>query len=145
MQKSILEHFPDTDIRVSMVWIEMLPTDSFEAARKAASELTDPRVRHYFDPRTVRHAGTALADGILQPGRGPPWDVYLFYDQDAVWGAGPPPPVEWWHQLGGDLRADPSRFVGGVLEAKLHETMHALTGPRACPNPAPSSTSSSRR
>ena len=51
----------------------MLPTDSLDAARAMASEMSDPRVRHYYDPRGTRLAGAALAHGIIGEGRGPAW------------------------------------------------------------------------
>jgi len=124
----ILEAFPDADIQVSVIWIEMLPTDDIEAARRMASEMTDPRVRHYFDPRKTHLAGRAFARGVIHEDRGPAWDVYLFYDQEAEWDGGPPAPAEWCHQLGGGQRADPSRFAGGAVAERLHGTMHDLTG-----------------
>lgn len=127
MRESILQLFPDTDIRLSVIWIEMLPTDSFAAAQRMAKEIVDARVRHYFDPSKTHLAGTALAHGIIHEGRGPAWDVYLFYDQEAEWSDEPPMPVEWYHQLSGGQRADPSRFAGGVVGEKLHEAMHKLT------------------
>jgi hypothetical protein len=123
----VLEGFPDTEVQVSVVWIEMLPTDSFEAAQGMAEQMIDPRVSHYFDPRTAHLAGKALAHGIIHEGRGPAWDVYLFYDQEAEWSDEPPRPVEWCHQLSGGQRADPSLFAGGVVGEKLHQTMHDLT------------------
>ena len=128
MHDSILNAFPEADIRLSMIWIEMLPTDSREAAQRMAGGMLDPRVRHYFDPRTTHLAGNALAHGIIHEGRGPAWDVYLFYDQEAEWNDQPPIPAEWCHQLSGGQRADPARFAGGVVAETLHEVMHKLTG-----------------
>ncbi len=127
MQASILRSFPETDIRLSVIWIEMLPTDSLEAARRMADGMIDPRVRHYFDPRQTHLAGKALAHGIIAEGGGPAWDVYLFYGREAKWGAEPPLPAEWCHQLSGGQRADPSRYAGGVVAERLHEEMHELT------------------
>jgi hypothetical protein len=127
VRERILRDFPDAKIRVSVVWIEMLPTDSLDAARAMASEMSDPRVRHFYDPRGTRLAGAALAHGIIGEGRGPAWDVYLFYDSDAHWGDEPPVPVDWCHQLSGGQRADPSRYAGGIVGDRLHEAMRKLT------------------
>ena len=132
VRDSILRAFPDTDIRLSVIWIEMLPTDDFDAARRMADQMIDPRVRHYFDPERTHLAGKALASGIIQEGRGPAWDVYLFYDGEAEWGDRPPMPVEWCHQLSGGQRADPSRFAGGVVGERLREAMHELTRTGGC-------------
>lgn len=127
MQDSILKKFPDTDISVSLVWVEMLPTDNRVAAENMAASIRDPRVVHYFDPRGARLAGGAFAKGIIREGAGPAWDVYFFYDKDAEWQHAPPGPAEWFHQLGGGTRADPRRFAAGVIGDKLHEAMHRLT------------------
>lgn len=127
MQEWILQGFPNADIQVSVIWIEMLPTDSREAAQRMTDQMTDARVSHYFDPRATHLAGRALEHGIIREGRGPAWDVYLFYGPEAEWRDEPPMPVDWWHQLGGGQRADASRFAGGVVGEKLHATMHDLT------------------
>ncbi len=118
--------FPHADISVSVVWIEMLPTDSLEAAKQAASRMNDPRVRHFFDPRSRQLAGTALARGIIREGLGSAWDVYLFYDKQAEWTEEPPLPVEYYHQLSGGQRADPERFAGGALGVRLEDALHRL-------------------
>ena len=51
MHKAILKDFPDVDIDVSLIWIDMLPADDLAAARKIAKTIRDPRVRQYHDPR----------------------------------------------------------------------------------------------
>lgn len=130
MQESILKKFPDTDVSVSIIWIEMLPTDSRAAAENMAASIHDSRVVHYFDPRGARLAGDAFAEGIIRDGAGPAWDVYFFYDKNAEWHDAPPRPAEWWHQLSGGKRADPTRFAGGIVGEKLHDALHRLTGTR---------------
>ncbi len=125
MQKAILKDFPDADISVSLIWIDMLPTDTRKAAEKTAQQFRDPRLRHFHDPRT-HLAGSAFRGDLVK--RGPAWDIYLFYDKDADWKDAPPKPVEWWHQLGGGDRADRERNAGGVLGERLHESMHRVTG-----------------
>jgi hypothetical protein len=127
VQESILERFPASDIRLSLIWIEILPTDSLAAAERMAAGMSDSRVQHYFDPRETHLAGQALARGIIREGGGPAWDVYLFFDREARWDDVPPLPIDWCHQLSGGQRADPTRFAGGVVAERLHESMHALT------------------
>jgi hypothetical protein len=92
-----------------------------------AASISDRRVRHFYDPRPHRHAGHAFGKGILRLGGGPAWDVYLFYAPGTIWEQDPPAPTEWFHQLGGWLRADPKRFAGGVLGDKLADSMRHLT------------------
>ncbi len=126
VHQAVLQDFPDADIGVSIVWIDMLPTDNAAAAEQLAATIRDQRVRHFHDARSNRLAGSAFANGLVR--RGPAWDIYLFYAKGAEWTDAPPPPVEWWHQLSGGDRADAERFAAGVLEEKLHESMHSVTG-----------------
>jgi hypothetical protein len=129
VQKSILTDFPDTGVSLSVIWIDMLPTDNAEQAQKMANTIRDPRVRHFHDPRASRLAGRAFARGLLSPAAGPAWDIYMFYEKGQEWRDGPPRPVEWMHQLGGGRRADAARFhTGDDLVLQLHEAMHKVTG-----------------
>ncbi len=85
MLKSVLQDFPTTNISVSIIWIDMWPTDNAAAARQSAKNLSDPRVRHFHDPRRTHRAGKAFAKGLLYDGGGPAWDVYLFYGKGDQW------------------------------------------------------------
>lgn len=88
-----------------MVWIPILASDTFEAARSAAGRFGDRRIRHYWDPR--RALGVALGKALGLPpskrerGRetGVAWDVYLLYPRGARWGDAAPLPSFWMHQL----------------------------------------------
>jgi len=129
VQRAILESFPNAEISVSLVWIEMLPKDSREAAEKIAGTIRDPRVRHFHDPRATRLAGNAFAKRLLREGAGPAWDVYVFYDKEVEWKDGPPEPADWMHQLGGAEPADPQRLhTGEQSVVHLRESMQRLTG-----------------
>jgi hypothetical protein len=123
----MLEQFPDADISVSLVWIDMLSSDNVDAARPMAASLADRRVTHFHDPRPERHAGRAFGKDIMRFGSMAAWDVYLFYAPGLIWEADLPPPTEWFHQLGGRLRADPKRFAGGRLGEALGEATRRLT------------------
>jgi hypothetical protein len=93
---------------------------SLGAEEKHVSEATrlmpDRRVRHYWD-------GDLVLGKLYQPVVGssaPAWDVYLLFDQDAVWDAsGPPKPVYWEHQLRGlpeERLLDAERFAAKAQE-----------------------------
>ena len=129
MLKSVLQDFPNTDIGVSIVWIDMLGGDNESAARESALLIKDARAAHFHDPRPLRLAGKAFAEGLLKGGSGHAWDIYMFYDKGVEWKVKPPQPVEWMHQLGGGQRADAARFHSGQdLIDKLHEAMHQVSG-----------------
>lgn len=100
--------------------------DNEKTARRIAATMVDPRVRHFYDPFPIHRAGKAFATGHVHAG--PAWDIYFFYEKGVTWADAPPQPVEWWHQLGRGDRADPDRFAAGSLAAKLHDSMHSVTG-----------------
>ena len=128
MQQSVLKDFPDADVSVSIVWIQMPDfNDNETTSRKIAESFSDPRVKHFYDPFPAHLVGKAFAHGRIS--RGPAWDIYFFYEQGQEWTEGPPEPAEWMHQLGGGDRADPSRFHPGTeLVEHLHQAMHSVTG-----------------
>ena len=83
---------------------------------EATTVIPDRRVRHYWD-------GELLLGKHYQPllgCDGPAWDVYLLFDQEAVWDAsGPPKPVYWEHQLRGlpeESLLDAERFAAKAQE-----------------------------
>ncbi len=126
VQKSVLKDFPDADISVSIVWIQMPGfNDNEKTARKIAGTIEDKRVKHFYDPFPAHLAGKTFGKGLTK--RGPAWDIYFFYDKGQEWTDGPPKPAEWMHQLGG-AGADASKFHSGTdLVDQLHETMHKVT------------------
>lgn len=101
-------------------------SDNEKTAKRIAETIIDPRVQHFYDPFPSHRAGKAFAK-IGNVNSGPAWDIYFFYDEDAIWNDSPPTPVEWWHQLGGGDRASAKHFAAGILAEKLHESMHKVT------------------
>jgi hypothetical protein len=106
----LAERFPLADVSVGLVWINMLVADSADAAQAASALVSDPRVRHFYDPD--RRVGQAIAESV--GGRGQvAWDTYLFYPAGGEWQATPPQPATWAHQLTREVWADPGRYRGG--------------------------------
>ena len=128
MQKSVLKDFPDVDISVSIVWIQMPGfNDNERTARQIAASFDDPRVKHFYDPFPAHLVGKAFAKDRIS--RGPAWDIYFFYGKGQEWNEGPPEPIEWMHQLGGGNRIDATKFrTGSDLVDQLHEAMHEVAG-----------------
>lgn len=125
VQASILDAYPDADMAVQIVWIDMLPTDGRDAVVKIARMFSDPRVKQYYD--VDRLAGRAISSHLLYENAGPAWDIYVFFDGEAVWGETPPKPADWMHQLSGGKRADPKRYrAGDALSRQLKASMQPI-------------------
>ena len=124
VQKSIIEDFPNADISVSIVWIDMLPSDTELTAKRSARIIDDPRVRHFYDPG--KRSGKAITQSLGWEGK-MAWDVYLFYTEGTEWVEDPPMPSDWLHQLN-DSWADRVHFhSGNDLVEELYKTMQKLT------------------
>ena len=128
IRESVLKAYPAADIQISIVWIDMLPSDNEEAATKSSAIFADPRVTQFHDPD--RKSGFAIAKDLLYENAGPAWDIYLYYDKNAQWADAPPKPMDWVHQLGGGRRADPARFRPGqrLVDALRESTGKILSG-----------------
>lgn len=128
MQRAILDDFPQADIGVSIVWINMLPLDSQVTAETSARIIHDPRARHFHDPE--KQAGKAVASSLGGQDK-VAWDIYLFYAPGSEWGSNPPAPIGWAHQLEGSNWADSTHYrTGDDLVNELRKIMERLTNVR---------------
>ena len=124
VQEAIIKGYPDADISVSIVWINMLPSDNRIMAHVRARTMQDPRVRHFHDPK--KRVGWAIARGLGGVDR-VAWDIYLFFAPGGEWDGGPPPPAWWAHQLLGSSWADPAHYHrGDDLIGQLRQAMADL-------------------
>jgi len=76
---NILEKYRSSDVRVYVVWFNMLPDDSRNLVDRKV--LNDHRVVNYYDPNRV--AGSWFAEH--KGGSGIVWDAYFLYGADASW------------------------------------------------------------
>jgi hypothetical protein len=124
VQRSIVEGFPQADISVSIVWVNMLPEDTEANAERSALVIDDPRVRHFHD--RARRSGQAIAASLGWKDY-VAWDIYLFYESGSTWLDGPPAPAHFAHQL----PRDSTHFrTGDDLVRELREAMKRLTAAR---------------
>ncbi len=130
VQRAIIQAYPDADISIVIVWIDMLENDYEATAQQAAARFArDARVRHFHDPR--RLAGRAIAASLGAPEDQVAWDIYLFYRPGSQWTKGPPTPAHWAHQLADSSWADPGRYRSGEpLVQELRWAAKELTGRR---------------
>lgn len=81
MQKSVLEAYPDADIIVGVIWINILEKDTEQMSREAAGKfIADSRVFHFYAP--VKRMGKSIARSLGAKGE-VAWDSYLFYKKHA--------------------------------------------------------------
>jgi hypothetical protein len=125
----MVQDFPHANVSVSIVWVNMLTSDSEATARTSTRIIDDPRVRHFYDPE--KRAGKVVAESLGGQDR-VAWDIYLFYAEGSEWDDGPPAPSCWMHQLTGSSWADPARYhCGDDLVEELRKTTKELTDPNA--------------
>jgi hypothetical protein len=84
------------------VWVKALSSD--ESSRWQKDLLTDTRAIHFWDPQNA--VGKFYLDHLevkQQNAVGGLWDVYILYDEQALWKRSPPPPASWGYgiRLGG--------------------------------------------
>ena len=123
MQKSILEEFPNIEISIGIVWLNVLQGDSESSAKESARMFSDHRVRQFYDPN--QYAGRAIAERVGWKGK-VAWDIYLFYPAGGEWVRRSPTPSVWMHQLR-ETWADREHFHSGDdLVKALSEAMKRL-------------------
>ena len=80
MQKEILEEHPDSNLRVYVVWFNMLSGDSRSGWDECV--ISDPRATHLWDKQRL----ASRAFGGQVEGAAPPvWDAYLLYGPRTKW------------------------------------------------------------
>lgn len=87
MRSDILQKYPASDVRVYVVWFDMLPGDSRDLVDRKV--LNDHRVTNYYDPNRV--VGSWFAQHVSGDGGGIVWDAYFLYGAYAAWTAAPGP------------------------------------------------------
>ena len=88
MQKEILEEHTNSDLRVYVVWFNMLAGDSRSGWDECV--MSDPRATHLWDEkRLASRAFAGEVEGMAEP----VWDAYLLYGPEATWGDGPSRPI----------------------------------------------------
>ena len=119
----IFEKYPSADISASIVWINMLPEDSLEAAAPSINVLNDKRCRHFYDPNQI--VGKSIAELVGWSSQ-VAWDIYLFFEPGAVWQDTPPEPRYWMHQLKDQWADAENYYTGNELEIELFRSMENL-------------------
>jgi hypothetical protein len=86
---NILDRYPDTQLRVYMVWVHRWATDT--RAEIDGAGLVDPRVTHLWDTEGV--IGLSFLDRFGVDLGGLDYDFFMLFGPEATWAASPPRPV----------------------------------------------------
>jgi hypothetical protein len=125
VRESVLEAYPDADLAVAIVWINMMESDDSAAVASISKIFTDGRVQQFSDPNQV--VGKAVAASLGAEGE-VSWDTYLFYGPGLKWDILPPVPTEYMHQLYDYIWADQTKMrTGQDLLDGLRSAMAELT------------------
>ena len=89
VQRQILEEHPHSDLKVYVVWFDMLAGDSRQGWDGYL--VSDPRATNLWDQEHL--VSRTLGDDV-QGASQPVWDAYLLYGPEASWGKEPPRPVD---------------------------------------------------
>ena len=103
VKSEVLDRVHSADLRVYLVWLPMLGSDTRDAALHSATLVPDGRSSHYWDSdmSLARSLGEALRIPPRKQGAagtGAAWDVYLAYPRGVTWTTAPPSTF-WMHQL----------------------------------------------
>jgi hypothetical protein len=99
----VLSGIQGGDLSVLVVWEPILGPDHERAARRSSVMLDDPRTTQFWIP--TRDVGMLFRKPLGLESE-PAWDVYLVYDRGVRWGAAPPKPGFFMHQMSGRLPND---------------------------------------
>lgn len=102
------------------MWTSIYGTDNLDMAKEGAEILRDPRVRNYYEakPDLVATFGKIV---VLPRDTPLAYDVYFLYDAKSEWGALPPDPIDWWHQI-----IDGPRYLdGNDMKAAIEKLLAA--------------------
>lgn len=94
--QTILKNIPDDRLKAYVIWLPVLPTDNRNWAIKRMKELSDQRVRYFWDGDQLMGKIWLLVLGLEGPLS---WDTYFLYDHKVHWADKPTVPSFWMHQL----------------------------------------------
>lgn len=99
LQREVLAKNPSQDLAVFVVWLKVLDSDNEAAAVTAKGRVSDPRVKHYWDPGRLLNG--QLIDAIAFDINLRIYDIFLLYDKKAQWEKRLPRPAFWMHEYKG--------------------------------------------
>lgn len=134
LERYVLEHIADPNLRVYVVWEKIRVDDSRQHALKSAAFAGDPRVTNFWSEKRVIGEIFRETAGFKTS---PAWDVFMVFPPEAVWekGAAPAPKAMMCNLMGSPQDATGlPRFNGAQLEEQVKAL---LSSSQASSAPAP--------
>jgi hypothetical protein len=114
MQEAIKAN-PGEDLRIYVVWIDILQSDDKYSAYLRSTEFDDPRVTYHWDRYKLTGAEWQEVVDINNVA----WDIYFLYGPESQWGDLPTYPNFFMNQIGLPQEISP-RLDGNVLSEKIN-------------------------
>lgn len=134
LERYVLEHIADPNLRVYIVWEKIRVDDSRQHALKSAAFAGDPRVTNFWSEKRVIGETFRETAGFKMS---PAWDVFLLFPPGVAWekGAAPAPKAMMCNLMGSPQDATSlPRFNGAQLEEQVKAL---LSSSQASSSPAP--------
>lgn len=104
----------------------MLATDSKLMAARSSRQFEDTRMKQFWDGKQA--FGYEVGRSLNHPEHAA-WDIYMFYDAQAVWEDSLPPPARWFIQMDPEMWAevaDSTLLTTGALTCGYDEIAAGL-------------------
>jgi hypothetical protein len=121
--QTILKNIPDEGLKAYIIWLPVLPTDNRNWAVKRMKELSDHRVRHFWDGDRLLGKIWLRVLGFEGPLS---WDTYFLYDHKVHWADQPTVPSFWMHQLGYEENHQERFLHSPTFERKARELLEQI-------------------
>ncbi len=129
VQKYVLDTIADPRVKVYVVWEPVQSKDSRSLAETVTSYLPDARATHFWE--AGRAVGTSFK-GDLGIKSFPAWDVFLVFSPESRWGAAPPAPAFFMHNLLGEPELPKEKHLNGVrLAEEIRRQLQGAAGAKA--------------
>lgn len=119
--QTVLDQLPQRDLRVYIIWVPVMQSDTGPPDAESRARLSDARVRHYWDasnrlaalwqPALKAEKTPVLGKESLVTGKNL-WDFVAVFPPGARWDEVPPPPI---------FKAAPVKDFGDPLLAHLRQ------------------------
>jgi hypothetical protein len=134
VKQELVDRDKKNQLGITIVWSPMMESDDEASARESAQMFKGTHVMQYYDPERLvglvfrrdvfpdayqQALATLPEDHWLHEamlengpayGKGPEWDIYMFFAREVKWEVSPPRPVHFIRHLGRVIEADDGRL-----------------------------------